>query len=241
MTQKKLILIGKKLGHSFSKQYFTNFFIKQGLIEWSYENFELDSVSLFDKIKNIQGLKGCNVTIPYKEDILPYLDEIDLQAAKIGAVNTIVVKEGKFIGYNTDQPAFQQTLTPLLNRINGALVLGTGGAAKAINFALKELEIPLLNIGRNTENNYQNFERGWLKTYNLIVNCTPLGMTPNLYSKPNIPYHVLTKENMLYDLVYNPTETMFLKEGKKRNLECLNGQAMLELQADLAFQLWTQK
>lgn len=238
-------LIGKKLAHSFSKNYFTEKFNKEN-VDATYANFEIDEISKFpDILKNNPNLIGLNVTIPYKETIIPFLDALDETAKKIGAVNTIkidtVTKKTK--GYNTDVYGFKQSIKPFLeNQHQRALILGTGGAAKAVKFVLDELGISTIYVSRNpkkeTELAYQDVSASILQTHLLIINTTPLGMLPNMNEKPSINYKALTNQHLLFDLIYNPTETLFLKEGKIRNAQTVNGLSMLKLQAEKAWEIW---
>ncbi len=231
-------LIGKTLSHSFSKKYFEEKFKREN-IDAVYENFELNDISqveeLFSALPNLCGL---NVTIPYKEQIIPYLDEVDEQAQKIGAVNTIYIdkKTGKKKGYNTDYYGFKQSLKPFLeNQHQRALILGTGGASKSVAYVLNELGIITAFVSRNpnTENqlSYDDLNENLMQSFLLIVNTTPLGTFPNVEEKPPINYDFITANHLLYDLVYNPVETAFLKEGKKRGALTINGEQMLQLQA----------
>ena len=240
-------LIGKTLSHSFSKKYFEDKFRREN-ISAAYENYEIDSIEKFPIIiKENPQLRGLNVTIPYKEKIIPFLDEIDEITKKIGAVNTIkidpVTKKTK--GFNTDYYGFKQSIKPFLeSQHQRALILGTGGASKAVKFVLNELGIPTLFVSRNptkeNEISYHEVDSNLMKFYFLIVNTTPLGMYPNENEKPAIDYHLLTNQHLLFDLIYNPTETLFLKEGKKRNAQTVNGISMLKLQAEKAWEIWNE-
>jgi len=239
-------LIGKSLNHSFSKDYFTNKFEKEGL-DANYLLCELDSISKVNTIfaKNWQGL---NVTIPYKEQIIPYLNEVDELAATIGAVNTIQVrqKEGKIWlkGYNTDVIGFEQTLRPLLkSHHTQALVLGTGGASKAVIYVLKKLNISYSCVSREAgidKLSYDELNAEIITTHTLIINTTPLGMFPDIEGYPDIPYSAIGERHLLYDLVYNPKETVFLKKGKDFGANIMNGLNMLQLQAEAAYKIWNE-
>lgn len=237
---KQLFLLGKSLGHSFSKDYFNNKFLKEGLQDqWSYENFEVESIEQVKSLFVQDNLVGFNVTIPYKEQIIPYLQHLDLNAKHVGAVNTVVKNhEGNWTGYNTDMPAFAESLTGY--QFNKALVLGTGGASKAIIRALQLLKIEYLQIGRKTEINYSSINPHLIQNSQLIVNCTPLGMHPDIHSKPLLPYEFIGENHILYDLVYNPERTLFLEEGRKRGAQVKNGLDMLKLQADMSWELWRE-
>jgi shikimate dehydrogenase len=238
-------LIGKTLSHSFSKKYFEEKFKREN-ISAVYENFEVGDISQVEEIFSIQSnLCGLNVTIPYKEQIIPYLDEVDEQAQKIGAVNTIYIdkKTGKKKGYNTDVYGFKQSLKPFLeNQHQRALILGTGGASKAVAYVLNELGIITAFVSRNptTDNqlSYDDLNENLMQSFLLIVNTTPLGTFPNVEEKPLLNYSAITSNYLLYDLVYNPAETAFLKEGKKRGALTINGEQMLKLQAEKAWEIW---
>ena len=238
-------LIGKTLSHSFSKKYFEEKFKREN-INAVYENFELNDISQVEGLFSIHSnLCGLNVTIPYKEQIIPYLDEVDEQAQKIGAVNTIYIDKetGKMKGYNTDVYGFKQSLKPFLeNQHQRALILGTGGASKAVAYVLNELGITTAFVSRTPqlENqlSYDELNENILASFLLIVNTTPLGTFPNVDEKPTINYDAITPNHLLYDLVYNPVETAFLKEGKKRGALTINGEQMLQLQAEKAWEIW---
>lgn len=242
-------LIGYKLGHSFSKGFFAEKFEKEGLTDCEYINFELDSISEFPTIfsqgKNICGL---NCTIPYKQDVIDFLDELDREAALIGAVNTIKVteKKGKRIlkGYNTDVFGFEHSLRPLLKeKHRKALILGTGGASKAVKYLFDSMGIASISAttkegkGRK-EISYGQITPSIMKDHLIVVNTTPLGMFPKVDTFPEIPYELITPDHVLYDLVYNPQETLFLKKGKERGAKTKNGLEMLHLQALRAWEIW---
>ena len=238
-------LIGKTLSHSFSKKYFEEKFKREN-INAVYENFELNDISQVEGLFSIHSnLCGLNVTIPYKEQIIPYLDEVDEQARKIGAVNTIYIDKetGKMKGYNTDVYGFKQSLKPFLeNQHQRALILGTGGASKAVAYVLNELGITTAFVSRtptaDNQLSYDELNENILASFLLIVNTTPLGTFPNVDEKPTINYDAITPNHLLYDLVYNPAETAFLKEGKKRGALTINGEQMLQLQAEKAWEIW---
>jgi shikimate dehydrogenase len=243
--QHRFGLVGKNISYSFSKGYFTQLFEKQGLKDHSYENFDIQDIADFPSIlKDNKDITGLNVTIPYKEVILPYLDSVDEQAANIGAVNTIKVTEEGLIGYNTDSYGFEQSLVKHLKKQHKkALILGTGGASKAIAYTLTSLAIPYMFVSRNPEENqlsYADVDESILASHKLIVNCTPLGTYPNILEKPGIPYKHLTSDHLLFDLIYNPEKSAFLKAGENRGASICNGLAMLELQADKAWTIWHQ-
>ncbi len=237
-------LIGYPLSHSFSPQFFTNKF-KAEKIEAEYKAYSLHNIAdLMPLIRQI-NFSGLNVTIPYKETIIPYLDKIDTTAMQIGAVNTIKFDSGKTIGYNTDVYGFEKSLLHFISDpgvIKGAFVLGSGGASRAVGFVLKQLAIPYKIISRagNGRNTYQMIDQKMFGQINLIVNTTPLGMYPDLDSKPDIPYGWLNENYFLYDLIYNPEKTIFLSEGFKKGCKIKNGLEMLVLQAEQSWQIWNQ-
>lgn len=242
-------LLGKNISYSFSKKYFTNKFNELGLSDYSYENFDMVSMDNFPLIlnENINSLKGLNVTIPYKEDIFKYLDELDEDAREIGAVNTIKILDGfRLKGYNTDVYGFEKSLQPLLkSNIKYALILGTGGASKAIAYALKKLNISFLFVSRYPKNietiSYKEVDEKILNKFNLIINCTPLGTFPKIDEFPQIPYQFLNKKHLLFDLIYNPSVSKFLKKGREMGAKVKNGEQMLELQADKSWEIWSSK
>lgn len=245
MIMHRFGLIGKNISYSFSKTYFAEKFKNEDIKNCSYDNFDLSDISQFPKaIKETEGLRGLNVTIPYKEAIIPYLDKIKKHAKKIGAVNTIKIsKKGKLIGYNTDYYGFKKSLEPYLKPYHKkALILGTGGAAKGIAYALELLDIELIFVSRSpkkvNEINYTDLTKKVMKKYSIIVNCTPKGTFPNISQCPNIPYDHLTSEHILYDLIYNPEETEFLKRGREHGAVTCNGLRMLHLQAERSWDIW---
>ena len=243
----QLGLIGKTLAHSFSKSYFENKFEEEKLANHSYELFELNSIEEFPELlKNNPNLVGLNVTIPYKESVIPFLDELDETAKEIGAVNTIKIsrKEGKTIlkGYNTDAKGFGLSIKPFLkNTHERALILGTGGGSKAVDYTLKNLGIQTLFVSRNPQENeitYTDINDYVMKFHKLVINTTPLGMSPNEETFPDIPYSLLDESHTLIDLVYNPKQSQFLTKGKEEGTEILNGLSMLHHQANEAWKIW---
>lgn len=239
-------LIGKSLKHSFSKDYFTSKFEKLHI----NANYSLCELTTIEEIKSIfsKEWQGLNITIPYKEQVIPFLNELDDLATQIGAVNTIQFgkKGGKIWlkGYNTDAIGFKQTLTPLLKEHHTqALVLGTGGASKAVIYVLTQLNIPYLNVSREAGLNklgYDELTSELISTHTLIINTTPLGMFPDLESYLNIPYNAIGEKHLLYDLVYNPVKTQFLLQGEAQGATIKNGLEMLINQAEAAYKIWNQ-
>ncbi|MGV6832745.1 MAG: shikimate dehydrogenase family protein [bacterium] len=239
----KFGLIGKNIDYSFSRGYFSKKFENEGF-DHSYENFDLADISEFESVLKVKDLKGLNVTIPYKEAIIPYLDSIHKKATKIGAVNTIkITKKGKLKGYNTDYYGFKKSLEPLLkSHHDAALILGTGGASKAIKQVLKKLGIVTRFVSRNAGKDiaftYDTLTDHIIEEHNIIVNCTPLGTYPNIEAHPNIPYQGITSQHLVYDLIYNPEVTTFLKKSKKEGAVIQNGLRMLQLQAEKSWEIW---
>ncbi|MCQ2277306.1 MAG: shikimate dehydrogenase [Bacteroidales bacterium] len=238
-------LIGRKLGHSFSKRYFEAKFAAENRSDCRYELFELPDISnLRDFICNHPDLQGLNVTIPYKQSVMALLDAVDPEAEQVGAVNTIRVFRDngnvELVGFNTDVEGFRLSLAG--KRIpSRALVLGTGGAAAAVAHVLRQWDVPFRQVSRHPENDeisYLQVSDSVLQDYPFVINCTPSGMYPAVEEKPQLPYEVLTSNSFLYDLVYNPEKTLFLKEGEKRGAQIQNGMEMLRLQAEASWKIW---
>ncbi len=237
---KKFGLIGYPLSHSFSPTYFAKKFEREKIEGCAYDLYPLEQIEM---VKDLfaSDLLGLNVTIPYKEVVIPFLDEIDESAAAIGAVNTIKIVGGKTKGFNTDVWGFEQSLRPLLTHHQKALILGTGGAAKAVQFVLDKLYIAYKLVSRTPEKKeiaYTEIDKNLLSEYTIIVNTTPLGMSPKVNACPNLPYEHIHKRHLLYDLVYNPAETLFMQKGKTQGAVVKNGLEMLELQAEKAWDIW---
>lgn len=231
-------LIGKNISYSFSRNYFNNKFKNEDILNSQYVNFDIDKLPELNNIFNINN-SGFNVTIPYKEAIIPYLDSLDFHAEQIGAVNTIKIENGKKIGFNTDWIGFKKSLEPLLKlHHTKALILGTGGASKAVIYALKQLQIQTLIVSRNGETTYEDLSKEIIQNHTIIINCTPVGTFPNTDSAPEIPYQFITKNHLVYDLIYNPAETLFLKKSKENSAVTKNGLEMLEIQAEESWKIW---
>jgi shikimate dehydrogenase len=240
-------LIGYPLSHTGSGSWFAEKFRKEGRHSYRYLNFPLSSLDEFPPLfRKHPGLKGLNVTIPYKEQIIPWLEELDPVAGKIGAVNTILIYRERgnihLKGFNTDADGFLQSADFSGHR--RALILGTGGAAKAVAFALAEMGISFLFVSRTKKSanhiSYAEISEEVISSHTLIVNATPLGMFPSEETFPKIPYHFLTENHFLYDLVYNPEMTLFLKKGSAVGARVQNGQKMLEIQAELSYRIWNE-
>ncbi len=237
-------LLGKDISYSFSKSYFQDKFNRERIINAVYHQFDIDSL---DELKNIlsqyQNLIGINVTIPYKEEIISFLDELHITAKKIGAVNTIKLDKGRLIGYNTDVYGFKNALKPFLKAYHTkALILGTGGASKAVAFVLDKLGVEYMYVSRNAKGvgilSYKDVNRIVIQNFPLIINCTPLGTFPDVEQCPKLPYHFVCNKNLFFDLVYNPTETKFMKQAKDRGAVAINGLDMLKLQAEASWKIW---
>lgn len=238
-------LIGQSLRHSFSQQYFTQKFAQENRFDCQYELYELPDLSRFkDFLQSHPDLFGLNVTIPYKQQIIPLLDDIDAEAERVGAINTVRVfhNDGttRTVGYNTDVVGFRLSLAehPLPDK---ALVLGTGGASAAVMHVLHSWNVDCKQVSRTKKNgalSYADLSPSIIAENRMIVNCTPLGMFPNVNTKPDIPYEALTNRHFLYDLVYNPEETEFLREGRLRGAQIQNGYQMLVLQAEASWKIW---
>ena len=239
-------LIGYPLSHSFSKNYFSNKFQRENILDCQYELFEIDSIKKVEQVFKKENLHGFNVTIPYKHDIMAYMDDFDHSAKKVGAVNVVKInKDGKKTGFNSDYYGFKTSLESWLPTFENqnALIMGVGGAAKAVIAVLNDLAIPFLKISREITKGDLTYEAlnhnpELINDHHLIINTTPLGMTPNIDSMPNITYQNLNDKFYLYDLIYNPAETRFLSEGKKYGAHTKNGLQMLELQAEKSWEIW---
>ena len=242
---RKFGLIGYPLGHSFSKKYFSEKFVREGIQGCQFELYPIESISEFPQLMDGEAsLEGLSVTIPYKEQVIPYLDALDPACAQIGAVNCIRIRDGKKIGFNTDYLGFKQSLQSWLGtEIPNALVLGTGGASKAVQQALRDLGTSYRIVSRTQiegQLTYDNLREQpeWLASHPLIINTTPLGTYPQVEDMPNIPIEQLHAAHRVYDLVYNPPITRLMQECIARGGTAKNGQDMLELQAEAAWSIW---
>lgn len=239
-------LIGRSLSHSFSKSYFEKKFKENNLTNCAYHNFELPNI---EKLKEViavtKDLKGLNVTTPYKVTIIPFLDELSAEAREIGAVNCIKIQNSRLIGYNTDIYGFTQSIKPFLDTNHQrALILGTGGASKAVAYALKKIGVEIYFVtssaSKKTNNTffYSELNEHVMNAFKLVVNTTPLGTFPNVQEAPALPYQLFTEQHLAYDLVYNPAETVFLTRAKEKGSIVVNGLSMLQLQAEKSWEIW---
>jgi len=239
-------LIGAAVSHSFSKAYFDEKFFREGLRDYHYELFPLRNIKEIEKlIKDTKGLSGLNVTIPYKEQVLKYLDEVDGFAKKIGAVNVIKIKDGKLKGFNTDSDAFFETVEKWLpkNKTLKGLILGTGGSSKAVQESLKKLSVEFKLVSRDRKKGdltYEDLENkpSLISDSLLIINTTPLGMSPNTETMPPIDFENIGPDHYVYDLIYNPARTMFLQKAEMRSATIKNGLEMLHVQAEKSWIIW---
>lgn len=235
-------LVGKTLSHSFSKDYFQKKFDELH-IQDTYENFELSSIEEIKRLFSDESLSGLNVTIPYKEAVIPFLDVLDPIAKEIGSVNTIAFRDGQKVGYNTDITGFENSLKPFLEHgMDRALILGTGGASKAVAYVLRKIGLDILFVSRNPSSknqiSYEDCNANAVKWHRLIVNTTPVGTSPNITKSPAIAYEGITVKHLMYDLIYNPAKTQFLTEGKERGASIQNGLSMLKIQAEKSWEIW---
>lgn len=250
-TEKVYGLIGFPLSHSFSKKYFSEKFLQENVSSYKYELFPLPTVDKLPQlIASHPNLAGLNVTIPHKQAVIPLLDEMDAEAASVGAVNVVQLRDGKLKGYNSDVFGFEGSLRKFLSdsilQKSGiqALVLGTGGASKAVVFVLGKMKIPFQYVSRSLRSGvltYDGLTSEIISKHQLIINCTPLGTYPNVGNCPNLPYEAVTENHFFYDLVYNPAETLFLKKAKTQGAKICNGLEMLHLQAERSWEIWNEE
>jgi shikimate dehydrogenase len=251
-------LIGERLDYSFSRAYFNEKFEHLKLDDHSYKNFEMsrdfllsrfrESVTYNPQTRTTKGkpeiIRGLNVTIPYKQDALKIVDELSEEARIIGAINTITIEDNVWTGHNTDCYGFGKSLEPYLPIKKNALILGTGGASKAIAYTLEALQIPYLFVSRNPKDeftiDYKSINKEVMDMVSLIVNTTPLGVIPDVHLKPDLPYKLMNETHVLYDLVYNPSLTLFMKLGQQQGAKVTNGYQMLVHQAEKAWELWNK-
>ncbi|WP_073293198.1 shikimate dehydrogenase family protein [Chryseobacterium polytrichastri] len=238
-SNKKLGLIGRNISYSFSKKFFEDKFQKLMLKDYSYSIFDLNEIDEVEGLFSTPDLLGFNVTIPYKEKIIDYLDELSDEAEKIGAVNCVLIRDGKKIGYNTDAVGFEKTL--LLHKKShqdSALILGNGGAAKAVKYALDKHGISSKIISRNSEINFENLDKETVQNHKIIIQCTPVGTFPNVEDCLDFPFEGLSKDHLIIDLIYNPNYTQFIIKASEKGAKTVNGYYMLEQQAEKAWEIW---
>jgi len=237
-------LIGHPVSHSFSKSFFEKKFINENIMDCCYDLIDIKSLKEIEALKLNNTFSGLNVTIPYKKTIFPFLDWISEDAMTIGAVNTIKISDEKWYGYNTDVIGFEKSLLPLINtNVKNALILGSGGASLAVQYILNKLNISLTIVSRfktNGQLNYEELSETLLNNHQLIINTTPLGMFPHIHEVPNIPDHFLNKNHIVYDLIYNPEETLLLKNALINGCKVKNGLQMLHLQAEESWKIWNE-
>ena len=231
-------IVGKKLSHSFSSSYFKKKFIKEKIENTIYINIELNQISSIKEIIFTKNVLGFNVTIPYKTKIIQYLDYISDEAKEINAVNTVKVINKKLYGFNTDITGFEKSISPIIDQRKTALILGNGGASKAIQFVLRKNKIRFKIVNRNSEISYENINKKMIKNTDIIINCTPIGTSPNISEYPRIPYNLLNSKHLLYDLVYNPKQSQFLTNGLENQTLIKNGEEMLIIQAEESWKIW---
>ncbi len=243
---RKFGLIGYPLGHSFSEKYFRDKFGKAGITDCIYSNYPIASISLLTEILKDPGLRGLNVTIPYKEDVIPFLHASDIIVSETGACNCIRIEGGHLKGFNTDVKGFEESLTEKLKDSDkNALILGTGGSSKAVAWVLKKKGISFLFVSRKTRSSadhitYGDLDARILKKHTLIVNTTPLGMAPETENCPSIPYEWIDSGHYLFDLIYNPSKTLFLEKGEINGARIKNGADMLAIQAEASWKIWNE-
>ncbi|MEM9671462.1 MAG: shikimate dehydrogenase family protein [Cyclobacteriaceae bacterium] len=238
-------LIGYPLSHSFSKRYFSEKFQRENISDSRYELFEIQSIDNLPEVLKQPNLRGLNVTIPYKQQVMQYVDELDPIAERIGAVNTVRIRGSRKSGFNSDYYGFRNSLLPWLDEasISRALILGTGGASLAVVCVFQDLDIDYTYVSRKTSEkaiSYSDLKKEDLSSYPLIINTTPLGMSPNINTFPDLDYQQLTSDHFCYDLVYNPEETAFMKLARERGAQVKNGLEMLHLQAEKSWEFWNK-
>ncbi|NCI47925.1 shikimate dehydrogenase family protein [Sediminibacterium soli] len=238
-------LIGYPLSHSFSKTYFAEKFAKQGIADCVYENYALAGIDELGTLLQQEGLRGLNVTIPYKKQVMPFLQAMTPAVSQMGACNCIDIRNGVLTGHNTDVVGFRQSLLPFLKpQHTHALILGTGGASAAVEYVLNELQIACRYVSRSEGEEaiaYTSLTPDMMRTHLLVINTTPLGMYPNTTECPDIPYELISPEHHLFDLIYNPAETLFLAKGRAKGATVQNGLEMLELQAEESWHIWNSQ
>lgn len=238
----KFGLIGRNISYSFSKKYFEQKFHQLSLLDYSYDLFDIQQIEEIEKIFSIDNLRGLNVTIPYKEQVIPFLDELSDEAEKIGAVNCILIKNGKKTGYNTDVFGFEKSLLTYPKILSEkALILGNGGATKAVKYIFDKYNIDYQIVSRKTELNFENLSEEIVKEHKIIIQCTPVGTFPNVEQNLPFPFGGISFQHVVIDLIYNPPQTQFLRKAHEMGAETMNGLLMLEQQAEKAWEIWNFK
>lgn len=243
---RKFGLIGYPLSHSFSKKYFTEKFARENIEDSVYELYPIENIAELPRLISEHDLSGLNVTIPYKRQVLPYLNDVTKAVLEMEACNCILIRDGRLYGHNTDVTGFERTFAPHLQaHHHKALILGTGGAASAVEFILKKLNINYQLVSRNKSSSHNSITYGdlneqLLKEHTVIINTTPLGTSPDVNSCPDIPYEFITPQHYLYDLVYNPAKTLFLQKGEEKGATIQNGAQMLVIQAEESWKIWNE-
>ncbi|HUH35832.1 MAG TPA: shikimate dehydrogenase [Moheibacter sp.] len=234
-------LIGQAISYSFSATFFAEKFQRENIDDAQYQTYDLDNLDEINALISLENLRGFNVTIPFKEQIIPYLDALSKETQVVGAVNCVKIVDGKKTGYNTDVYGFQKSLESFLGELRpNALVLGNGGAAKAVAFVLEQMNIHFKIVTRKGDFRYENLDETTLLKYPLLINCTPLGTFPNVEEKPPIPYEFLNEQYFLFDLVYNPEKSAFLQSGEEKGAKIQNGYPMLVFQAEKSWEIWNE-
>lgn len=238
----KFGLIGRNISYSFSKKYFEQKFHQLSLLDYSYDLFDIQQVEEVEEIFNLDNLRGLNVTIPYKEQVIPFLDELSDEAEKIGAVNCILIKNGKKTGYNTDVFGFEKSLLTYPKILSEkALILGNGGAAKAVKYIFDKYNIDYQIVSRKTELNFENLSEEIVKEHKIIIQCTPVGTFPDVEQSLPFPFGQISSQHVVIDLIYNPPQTQFLRKAHEMGAKTMNGLLMLEQQAEKAWEIWNFK
>lgn len=231
-------LLGKKLDHSFSKDFFSKKFKKEHIINTKYVNIQLDNLLNIHQVIKDLNISGFNVTLPYKQEIIPYLYKIDAQAEIVGSVNVVKIVDNKLYGFNTDIIGFEKSIFPLIKYRKTALILGNGGVSKSVQYVFSKLNISFKVVNRNTIFDYSDINQEIINSSDIIVNCTPIGSFPRIDTSPSIPYENITSKHLLFDLIYNPELTKFLSHGLQKDAIIKNGKEMLYIQAEESWTIW---
>ncbi len=238
---KQLGLIGKNISYSFSKKYFEEKFNLLGLKDFRYDIFDINKIDQLEQIVHNKNFLGFNITIPYKIKIIDFLDELSNEAKTIGAVNTVHIQNGKKIGYNTDAFGFEKSLNLMKKKHHqSAIILGNGGASKAVQYVLNQNRIPFKIVSRKGELNFENLTKKIVSKHQIIIQCTPVGTFPNITDCLNFPFDALTEKHLIIDLIYNPEKTQFIKNAEKFGAKTINGLTMLHQQAEKSWEIWNK-